>query len=122
MSENRNPKKIWVDETNHYTVYLDKPDHYDQCTVFKEVTDDDEIKRFKRIIAKELTENDELGSEFVYIGVLKEEIASLKSALECGVEGLKKVENQEYHTDGCSCWKGAEVTLSRITEILGEKK
>lgn len=39
-----------------------------------------EIHRLRRIIAKELTENDELGSEFVYVNALKEEIAKLRDS------------------------------------------
>lgn len=34
----------------------------------------EEIERLKKIIAKELSENDELGAEFVYVNILKEEI------------------------------------------------
>lgn len=33
-----------------------------------------QIEHLKRIIAKELTENDELGSEYVYVMALKEDI------------------------------------------------
>lgn len=44
----------------------------------------DEIIRLKKIIAQELTENDELGSEFTYVMALKEEAARLR-------EGLRRV-------------------------------
>ena len=43
---------------------------------------DKEIARLKRIIAKELTENDELGMEFAYVAVLKEELTELKKWCE----------------------------------------
>lgn len=41
-----------------------------------------ENKRLERIIAKELTENDELGSEFVYVGALKAQNKQLREALK----------------------------------------
>jgi hypothetical protein len=37
----------------------------------------EEILRLRRIIAKELTEDDDLGAEFIYVNILKEEIAHL---------------------------------------------
>lgn len=55
-----------------------------------------EITKLRRVIAKELIENDGLGSEYVYVMALKEEIedrddviASLRSKLDdaLGVEG-----------------------------------
>lgn len=42
----------------------------------------DEVERLKKIIARELSENDELGSEFTYVIALKEENAQLRKALE----------------------------------------
>lgn len=42
--------------------------------------------RLLRIIARELTENDELGSEFVYVNALREELKELKWRME----GLEK--------------------------------
>jgi uncharacterized coiled-coil DUF342 family protein len=41
-----------------------------------------EIYRLHRVIANELTENDELGCEYTYVMVLKEEIEILRIALE----------------------------------------
>lgn len=41
----------------------------------------DEIKRLKGIIAKELSENDELGYEYTYVIVLKDEINVLKKKI-----------------------------------------
>src|SRR5260221_705971 len=38
--------------------------------------------KLKRIIAKELTENDELGSEFVYVTIMKREVQGYREALE----------------------------------------
>lgn len=40
-----------------------------------------EITRLKRIIAKEFNENDELGSEFVYVGILRAQVEKAKEAL-----------------------------------------
>lgn len=37
-----------------------------------------EIKRLRSIILKELTENDELGAEYTYVLLLKEEISRLR--------------------------------------------
>lgn len=41
-----------------------------------------EITRLHRIIAKELTENDELGAEYTYVLTLKDENARLREALD----------------------------------------
>lgn len=43
---------------------------------------ENEIANLKKIIAKELSENDELGCEFVYVGILKAQADSLAAALE----------------------------------------
>ena len=40
-----------------------------------------ENERLKKIIAKELSENDELGSEFVLVNILKKQNAKYKDAL-----------------------------------------
>lgn len=48
-----------------------------------------EIDRLKRIIAKELTENDELGSEFTYVVALKAEISKLRELLERAKELMR---------------------------------
>lgn len=52
-----------------------------------------EIDRLNRIIAKELSENDELGAEFVYVNALKTQIKELQGQLE---EALKIQE--KHHT------------------------
>lgn len=50
-------------------------------TIIKEVTFlRDEITRLKRVIARELVEEDGLGMEFTYVGVLKEECERLREA------------------------------------------
>lgn len=41
----------------------------------------DECDRLRRVIAKELTENDELGSEFTYVNSLREENKRLREAI-----------------------------------------
>jgi hypothetical protein len=41
-----------------------------------------EVDRLTRIIAKELTENDELGCEFTYVNALKAEIEALKNCIQ----------------------------------------
>lgn len=41
-----------------------------------------EIERLKKLIAKELNENDELGAEYTYVNILKAENAKLRAALE----------------------------------------
>lgn len=50
-----------------------------------------EIDRLKRIIAKELSENDELGSEFVYVMVLKEQLAASQARVARLEEALNDV-------------------------------
>lgn len=37
-----------------------------------------EVRRLRRVIAKELTENDELGCEYTYVNVLKRENGKLR--------------------------------------------
>jgi hypothetical protein len=37
-----------------------------------------EVERLKKIIAKEFNENDELGCEYTYVNILKDENAKLK--------------------------------------------
>jgi len=41
-----------------------------------------EIENLKKIISKEMSENDEFGSEFVLVGILKDEIVRLKRIVE----------------------------------------
>lgn len=41
----------------------------------------EENERLKKIIAKELSENDEFGAEFVHVSILKNEIELLKNKL-----------------------------------------
>lgn len=41
-----------------------------------------ENQRLKKIIAKELSENDELGCEYTYVNILKDENQRLREALE----------------------------------------
>lgn len=48
-----------------------------------------EIERLKKIITKELTENDDLGSEFVYVQALKGENARLTQQNEIMREALE---------------------------------
>ena len=43
---------------------------------------DAKIDRLHRVIAQELTENDELGSEYTYVNALKDEIKELRAAAE----------------------------------------
>jgi len=42
----------------------------------------EEVERLQRIIAREVTENDELGSEFVYVMALKDDVKRYREALE----------------------------------------
>lgn len=41
-----------------------------------------EIERLKKIIAHELSENDELGCEYTYVGILRDKLARYEAALE----------------------------------------
>jgi len=51
----------------------------------------DEINALKRIIAKELTENDELGREYTYVTCLKDKFAQLKSELSKKDSDIKEI-------------------------------
>lgn len=42
---------------------------------------EDEYLRLEKILKDELSENDELGSEFVLVGILKEQIRQLKDEI-----------------------------------------
>ncbi len=47
----------------------------------------EEVERLQRTIAREVTENDELGSEFVYVMALKDEVKRYREALEWYADG-----------------------------------
>lgn len=76
----------------------------------------DDRERLHRVIAKELTENDELGCEFVYVTVLKSEIVSLKGAVKA------------LRTGNCFCemgigrpyMDGHTQACTTIRQLLGE--
>lgn len=66
-----------------------------------------ECERLKRIIAKELTENDEMGSEFVYVNALKERLraaerlaAALKDIFALMDEGWLGRDTSKDHEPG----------------------
>jgi hypothetical protein len=65
--------------------------HYCQCAKLHE-----ENERLKKIIAKEFSENDELGCEYVYVNLLKEKLATANVALEkiafIAKDAMKKIE------------------------------
>ena len=48
-------------------------------------------ENLKKIIAKELSENDELGSEFVYVNLLKEQVKDYEQALCYSVNLAREV-------------------------------
>lgn len=50
----------------------------------------DENARLKKIIAKEFNENDEFGSEFVYVGILKEENKKLRAVVEAAKNAMAR--------------------------------
>ena len=45
-----------------------------------------EIQRLHRVIAKELTENDELGCEYTYVNTLRQEVKDLQARIDQAVE------------------------------------
>jgi hypothetical protein len=53
-----------------------------------------EVERLKRVIAKELTENDDLGCEYTYVIALKEEVRGLSEKHDLQI--LVK-QNERYH-------------------------
>jgi len=55
-----------------------------------------EIKRLHRVIAQELTENDELGSEYTYVLCLKEQIEKKQAIINKLKEALEIIAKREY--------------------------
>lgn len=55
-----------------------------------------EIEKLKRIIAKELTENDELGAEFVYVAVLKARIYELETQVKNSFWEFRRIETADW--------------------------
>lgn len=74
-----------------------------------------ENKNLKKIIAKELSENDELGCEFVYVAILKDEIELLKRKLELALCYLKVGANYK-DKDDCTGFCG-DICYSALTAI-----
>jgi len=76
----------FVCEASHFTDRLHPGNAADAAFIAHARTDVvkllDEVVRLKRIIEKELTENDELGREFVYVNILKEQNARLRTTLD----------------------------------------
>lgn len=61
----------------------------------------EENNRLKRIIAQEFNENDELGSEFVYVRILKDEVATLNEKLKIATEALEFYSKESsYYVNG----------------------
>lgn len=58
-----------------------------------------EVNRLERIIAKELTENDELGSEFVYAYILKNELRSVTQERNTYFEALNTIAQKQEEFD-----------------------
>lgn len=56
-----------------------------------------EIERLNKVIAKELTENDELGCEYTYVNVLREEIERLEHAKTCKDWLVNDMQNREAY-------------------------
>jgi hypothetical protein len=61
-----------------------------------------EIQRLNRVIAKELTENDELGCEYTYINVLREENKALLAELAWLRNYRQQIENDLKNWSGRS--------------------
>lgn len=64
----------------------------------------EEVDNIKKILAKELSENDKLGAEYVLINILKEEIKKLRlieqkqlEAYMVLVDALKKYSHEQDH-------------------------
>lgn len=53
-----------------------------------------ENERLKSIIAKEMSENDEFGAEYVHVNILKEENAKLRAAYGVVREALEKIKKR----------------------------
>ena len=80
-----------------------------------------EVARLIKVIAKELTENDELGCEYAYVNSLREENAALQAKLEIAVEALDRIKLDS------KCWLDRpnrddlfDISKEALTKIMGE--
>lgn len=87
----------------------------------------DENTRFKKIIAKELNENDDFGSEFVIASILRRENETYKEKLKIATEALEEIGIGYSRT--CYCCDGGEFkydtareALEKIKELQNENK
>lgn len=71
-----------------------------------------EIYRLSRVIAKELSENDELGAEYTYVNSLRADLAIAKEALE--KISKNKTDDCEIYTMGCDCDDEAKNALTKL--------
>lgn len=67
-------------ERQRITGLLPDAESSDYC--YRIFTLSNKLKRLERVLAKELSENDELGSEFVYVNVLRQDVQRLRKTLE----------------------------------------
>lgn len=79
----------------------------------------DEYIRLKKIIAKEFNENDELGSEFVYVTILKDQIKVLNEKLKIATEALEEIKNK---MPSCDCMDAPGLAREALEKIKGELK
>ena len=75
--------------------------HYESLCKFKNEYEklQQENDRLKKIIAKELSENDDLGCEFVYVNILKQENKIMREALELNVSKYKQWNDKGHYCD-----------------------
>ena len=67
-------KNMGIMDLGETTIHVIEKSAYDKLLV--------EIERLTKVIAKEFNENDELGTEYIYVNILREENARLRKALE----------------------------------------
>ena len=72
-----------------------------------------EIKRLKRVVAQELSENDGLGSEYTYVNTLKEQLAQereKRERYEAALQSIERYGNNQTCAQTASEALGKDVT------------
>lgn len=112
------PREFWlgISETNkahvNYKQVWSTDYHVIEYKAYKEIKE--ENIRLKKIISKELNENDELGSEYVFISILKNENEILNKKLKIAIDSLNAYSELSMFGDV------ARDALEKIKEIENE--
>lgn len=124
------PLKKTFSENYYYTQYSFKPKenglHVIEYSEFERAQA--EIVRLKKIIAKELAENDGLGMEFVYVTILKDELRkvaeviaychlSFNKILNCMTDGKYEKYGRDVGAIVAGNMAVADIAIEKIKEI-----